>query len=54
MARHRWALRAGVGVVLASVLPPLAGGSTYLMAVHMLAHMLLIVGAAPLLAYGLV
>ncbi len=54
MARHRWALRAGVGVVLASVLPPLADGSTYLMAVHMLAHMLLIVGAAPLLAYGLI
>lgn len=54
MARHRWALRAGVGVVLASVLPPLADGSTSLMAVHMLAHMLLIVGAAPLLAYGLV
>jgi putative membrane protein len=54
MARHRWALRAGSGVVLASVLPPLADGSAYLMAVHMLAHMLLIVGAAPLLAYGLV
>jgi len=54
MARHRWALRAGAGVVLASVLPPLADGSAYLMAVHMLAHMLLIVGAAPLLAYGLV
>ncbi len=53
MARHRWALRAGAGVGLASVLPPLADGSARLMAVHMLAHMLLIVGAAPLLAYGL-
>jgi putative membrane protein len=54
MARHRWALRAGAGVVLASVLPPLADGSAYLMAVHMVAHMLLVVGAGPLLAYGLV
>ena len=53
MAAHRWALRAGAGVGVASLLPPLADGSAYLMAVHMLAHMLLIVGAAPLLAYGL-
>lgn len=53
MARHRWALWAGAGVVLASVLPPLSDGSAHLMAMHTLAHMLLIVGAAPLLAYGL-
>jgi len=54
MARHRWALQAGAGIVLASVLPPLSKASAQLMAVHMLAHMLLIVAAAPLLAYGLV
>ncbi len=53
MARHRWALRAGAGVGLACVLPPLSDGAGRLMTVHMLAHMLLIVGAAPLLAYGL-
>lgn len=53
MARHRWALRAGVGVMLASWLPPLSAGAGHLLAVHMLAHMLLIAGAAPLLAYGL-
>jgi putative membrane protein len=54
MVAHRWALRAGAGVALASLLPPLATASAHLVAVHMLAHMLLIVGAAPLLAYGLV
>jgi cytochrome c oxidase assembly factor CtaG len=53
MAAHRWALRAGAGVAVASLLPPLADASARLAALHMLAHMLLVVGAAPLLAYGL-
>lgn len=34
------------------MLPPISGGAARLLAVHMLAHMVLIAVAAPLLAYG--
>jgi cytochrome c oxidase assembly factor CtaG len=53
VARHRWALWAGVAVALAGWLPPFTDGAARLLAVHTLTHMLLIVAAAPLLAYGL-
>jgi cytochrome c oxidase assembly factor CtaG len=52
-ARHRRALWAGVGLVLTGWLPPLSDGGMRSLAIHTLTHMLLIVLAAPLLAYGL-
>jgi putative membrane protein len=51
--RHRWTLLAGLGLGLLSLVPPLADAAERLLSVHTLAHMLLIAGAAPLLAYGL-
>jgi len=53
MATQRWALRAGLGVALLSLLPPVSEAAARLLSVHTLVHMLLIAGAAPLLAYGL-
>lgn len=38
---------------MVSVLPPLSDSAVRLLSVHTLAHMLLVAGAAPLLAYGL-